>query len=59
MVLHLASGTFHLGIWLYRYDIQKQYDVTFPAATFFMHSEKDVRGVTNLYPKVIEHPKRV
>jgi len=57
--LHLASGTYHLGIWLHRYDIQKEYDVTFPAATFFVHSEKDVRGVVNLYPKVIDHAKQI
>lgn len=50
--MHLAIGTFHVGIYLYRYDIQREYDRALPAATFFMESEIDVRGSANLYPRV-------
>jgi hypothetical protein len=50
--MHLAIGTFHLGIYLYRYDLQREYDKALPAATFFMESDIDVRGTANLYPSV-------
>jgi ABC-type polysaccharide/polyol phosphate transport system ATPase subunit len=51
--LHLAAGTFHFGATVYRYDIEKAYHQVFPAATVFIASERDVRGVVNLHPKVI------
>jgi lipopolysaccharide transport system ATP-binding protein len=51
--LHLANGTFHIGAYLYRYDVQRDLDRVLPAATFFVASEVDVRGHANLYPKVI------
>lgn len=50
--LHLAVGTFHVGVYLFRYDVQKEYDRALPAATFFIESEIDVRGSANLYPRV-------
>ena len=50
--MHLAVGTFHVGIYLYRYDIQREYDRVLPAATFFVESDVDVRGSANLYPRV-------
>jgi hypothetical protein len=50
--MHLAGGTFHFGVHLYRYDIQREYDRVMPAATFFVVSEVDVRGAANLYPRV-------
>jgi hypothetical protein len=50
--MHLAIGTFHVGIYLYRYDLQREYDKALPAATFFMESDIDVRGSANLYPRV-------
>jgi len=51
--LHLANGTFHMGAYLYRYDVQRELDRVLPAATFFVASEVDVRGHANLYPKMI------
>lgn len=51
--MHLAVGTFHIGIYLYRYDHQREYDRALPAATFFVESDVDVRGSANLYPRVI------
>ena len=51
--LHLAVGTFRFGARVYRYDIKQEYDVRFPAATIFIYSDDDVRGVANLYPKVL------
>jgi len=51
--LHLGSGEYHLGVYLHRYDIQKSYDHWFPAETFFVLSDNDVRGASNLYPRVV------
>lgn len=51
--LHIASGVYRLGVQAYRYDVQHMYDLHFPAATIFIHSNEDVRGVVNLYPKVV------
>jgi ABC-type polysaccharide/polyol phosphate transport system ATPase subunit len=52
--LHLARGTFHIGTHVYRYNIQKMYDDCYPAGTLFITSERDVRGVANLYPEVVK-----
>jgi lipopolysaccharide transport system ATP-binding protein len=51
--LHLANGTFHVGIYLHRYDLEREYDRVIPAATFFVASDIDVRGGANLYPKLV------
>ena len=51
--MHLAVGTFHIGIYLYRYDVERELDRVLPAATFFVESEVDVRGSANLYPKLV------
>jgi ABC-type polysaccharide/polyol phosphate transport system ATPase subunit len=51
--LHLAQGTFHLGVTVYRYDISKTYDRWFPAATVFVRYDRDVRGVANLHPRAV------
>jgi ABC-type polysaccharide/polyol phosphate transport system ATPase subunit len=50
--LHLASGSFHLCASLFRYDISVKYDEIQPAATLLISSDCDVRGATNLYPRV-------
>ena len=55
LTLHLAQGTFHFGLYLYRYDIQKQLDAWVPAATLFVSADQDVRGVVNLEPRVVVH----
>jgi lipopolysaccharide transport system ATP-binding protein len=51
--LHLTSGTFHVGVYLYKYDVQRELDRVLPAATFFVESDLDVRGGANLYPRVV------
>lgn len=51
--MHLAVGAFHVGVYLYRYDIQREYDRVLPAVTFFVESNVDVRGAANLYPHVM------
>jgi hypothetical protein len=51
--LHLVPGTYYVGAHIYRYDIQKMYDMRLPAATIQVRSEKDVQGVVNLYPKAV------
>jgi homopolymeric O-antigen transport system ATP-binding protein len=50
--LHLAPGTFHLGVSIHRYDIGKAYDRVCPAATIFVRCDRDVRGAVNLRPAV-------
>jgi lipopolysaccharide transport system ATP-binding protein len=50
--MHLAVGTFHLGVYLYRYDLEREYDRSLPAATFYVDAEHDVRGAANLYARV-------
>jgi len=54
LTLHLARGTFYLGAQIKQYNINKVYDKSFPAATIFIDSEKDVRGAANLYPVLAE-----
>jgi len=49
--LHLAPGTYHIGTHIYRYDIQKMFDAWNPALTIQIRSDKDIRGIVNLYPK--------
>jgi lipopolysaccharide transport system ATP-binding protein len=49
--LHLAPGTYRVVSALYRYDVQKEYG-TFQGTTFFVHSNDDVRGAVNLYPRL-------
>jgi lipopolysaccharide transport system ATP-binding protein len=51
--LHLAAGTFRVGAYLHRYDIERQYDRWYPAATLFVSTSSDVRGCVNLYPRVV------
>jgi len=52
MDLNLAGGTFYLGILLYRFDAEKILDRLFPAATIFVNSRPEVRGVVNPHPRV-------
>ncbi len=49
--LHLAAGSFHIGVVLYRYDTTTHYDEITPAATLLIRSPIDVRGTANLYPR--------
>jgi len=50
--LHLTHGMFHLGVMVYRYDLQKEYDTWLPATTIFVTPDNDVRGGVNLYPNI-------
>ena len=50
--LHLATGTFHVAVWLHRTDIDHEFDEAMPAATFFVASDPEVRGAVNLWPTV-------
>ncbi|MFL5489248.1 MAG: ABC transporter ATP-binding protein, partial [Gemmatimonadaceae bacterium] len=50
--MHLGSGTYYLGVYLYRYDIQQQYDHVFPATSFVVTTDRDSHGAANLYPAV-------
>jgi len=50
--LHLATGTFHLGVYLHRTDIDRVFDQAVPAATFLVATDPEVRGAANLYPSV-------
>jgi len=51
--MHLAVGTFHIAIYLFRYDMQYEFDRVLPAVTFFVESPVDVRGGANLYPRIV------
>lgn len=51
--LHFAQGMFLLQAAIYRHDIQKVYDIVFPAATIYVGATEDIGGVVNLYPKVV------
>ena len=52
LAMHLAAGTFHFGVVLFRFDIEHTYDSVRPAATVLVRSPMDVRGAANLYPSV-------
>jgi len=56
--LHLAPGRYGVCTWVYRYDSETLYDHWATAATIFVSSEKDVRGVVNLWPTVRFSAKR-
>ncbi|HKA89882.1 MAG TPA: ABC transporter ATP-binding protein [Haliangiales bacterium] len=55
--LHLVPGTYHFGVYLYRYDVQRNYDTRVPARTFYVRADADVRGVVDLEPEVVRHEK--
>lgn len=54
LTMHLANGTFHWAIYLYRYDIRREFDRAIPTATFFVSSDVDVKFAANLYPRVAD-----
>jgi ABC-type polysaccharide/polyol phosphate transport system ATPase subunit len=53
LTLNLGGGTYYLGVVLYRFNVQKDLDRLFPAATIFVNSEPTVRGAVNPCPKMI------
>jgi ABC-type polysaccharide/polyol phosphate transport system ATPase subunit len=52
MDLNLAGGTFYVGVLLYRFNIEKIVDRLFPAATIFVNTLPEVRGVVNPHPTI-------
>jgi ABC-type polysaccharide/polyol phosphate transport system ATPase subunit len=50
--VNLSNGTYYVGAFLYRYDIQKDYDRVVPAATFVVSSAFDHVGPVNLFPQL-------
>jgi lipopolysaccharide transport system ATP-binding protein len=53
MNLHLVPGTYYFNAYIYRYDIQKMYDLRASCVKIQVRSEKDIRGIANLYPKAV------
>ena len=51
--LHLGQGTYHVGVSVVRYDIQREFDRWMPAASLFVSADRDVRGAANCYPEVL------
>jgi hypothetical protein len=56
LTLHLVGGVFHAAVYLYRYDVSREYDRALPARTFLIRAAGGSRGVVNLYPRVVEAP---
>ena len=52
--LNLVGGTFYISSLLFRYDISTEYDRWMRAATVFISSDRDVRGVANCFPKMVK-----
>jgi ABC-type polysaccharide/polyol phosphate transport system ATPase subunit len=53
MDLNLAGGTFYFGIDLFRFDVEKVLYHLFPAATIFIKSHPDIRGIVDTHPKIV------
>jgi hypothetical protein len=51
--LSLARGTFHVDALLHRYVTNEPYDLWKSAATFFVASAPDVRGIVTLHPQLV------
>ena len=52
--LNLVGGTFYVSSLIFRYDITMEYDRWLRAATVFISSDHDVRGVANCFPKMVK-----
>jgi hypothetical protein len=50
--LHLGPGTYYLGVYLYRYDAEIEYDHVFPTTSFVVTSDRATQGSANLYPAI-------
>jgi lipopolysaccharide transport system ATP-binding protein len=50
--LNLVGGTFYVSSLIFRYDIATEYDRWLRAATIFVSSDRDVRGLANCFPLV-------
>jgi lipopolysaccharide transport system ATP-binding protein len=58
LTLNMATGIFQPAILVYRYDTQTEYDRWAPAATIYVSSEEDVRGIVHCFPKVVRQEIR-
>ena len=52
MDVNLAGGTFYFGVDLFRFDVEKILYHLFPAATIFVNSRADIRGIVDTHPKL-------
>ncbi len=52
--MHLAPGSYFLNVALTHPQLDQVLDHRAPALTFVVHSDVDVRGVANLYPRLVE-----
>ena len=50
--LNLGPGTYYVGVYLYRYDVEREYHHVFPATSFVVTADRDTRGPANLCPSV-------
>ena len=50
--MHVAPGSYFLNIALTRPDVGQLVDHRAPALNFVVHSDLDIRGVANLYPRM-------
>jgi lipopolysaccharide transport system ATP-binding protein len=52
LTLNLAGGTFHLGVELFRFNNEKTFHRLFPAATIFLNTLTEIRGIANVEPRI-------
>jgi homopolymeric O-antigen transport system ATP-binding protein len=50
LTLNLAPGSYHVAVYLYRYHTQTELDHWDAAGTFFVSSDRDIRGIADLSP---------
>jgi lipopolysaccharide transport system ATP-binding protein len=58
LTLHLATGTFHIGVLLHRHDTNQWFENMDPAASISVTSQNQVGLAVNLYPKIVEPGKQ-
>jgi lipopolysaccharide transport system ATP-binding protein len=52
LAMHLAPGSYYLNVALIRSDLNRTVDQRRMARSFVVHSDVDVRGIANLYPRL-------
>jgi lipopolysaccharide transport system ATP-binding protein len=50
--LNLSGGTYYLGVELFRFNNEKTLHRFFPAATIFVNTLSEVRGIANPHPRI-------
>jgi lipopolysaccharide transport system ATP-binding protein len=51
--MNAANSSLFLGVGLFRYDIDKEFDRVAPAATLYVTADSGVRGSLNCFPEVL------